>query len=76
MENAKVEEVKQILLKENPSFRELVQQHQNYEKRLSELAGLTYPSDEEILEEAALKRKKLAIKDEMYTIINEYSNSH
>ena len=76
MENAKVEEVKQILLKENPSFRELVQQHQKYEKRLSELAGLTYPSDEEILEEAALKRKKLAIKDEMYTIINEYSNSH
>lgn len=76
MENARIEELKEILLKENQNFRELAQQHQNYEKRLSELAELNYPNDDEILEETTLKRKKLAVKDEMYTMISEYNNSH
>jgi uncharacterized protein YdcH (DUF465 family) len=76
MENTRIEEVKEILLKENQNFRELAQQHQSFEKRLSELAELNYPSDEEVLEETALKRKKLAVKDEMYSIMNEYENSH
>lgn len=76
MENTRIEEVKEILLKENQNFRELAQLHQNYEKRLSELAELNYPSDDEILEENALKRKKLAVKDEMYLIMNDYDNSH
>lgn len=76
MENTRIEEVKEILLKENQNFKELAQQHQSFERRLSELAELNYPSDEEILEENALKRKKLAIKDEMYTIMNDYDNSH
>ncbi len=76
MENARIEEVKEILLKENQNFRELAQQHQSYEKRLSELAELNYPSDDEVLEETTLKRKKLAVKDEMYMIMSEYANSH
>ena len=76
MENSKIEEVKEILLKENQNFKELAQQHQSYEKRLSELSELTYPNDDEILEETALKRKKLAIKDEMYTMMSDYTNSH
>lgn len=76
MENTRIEEVKEILLKENQDFRELAQQHQNFEKRLSELAELNYPSEEEILEETALKRKKLAVKDEMYTMMNQYESSH
>lgn len=76
MENSKIKEVKEILLKENPNFRELAQQHQNYEQRLSELAELTFPNDEEILEENSLKRKKLAIKDQMYSLMSEYDGSH
>lgn len=76
MENARIEEVKEILLKENQNFRELAQQHQSYEKRLSELAELNYPSDDEVLEETTLKRKKLAVKDEMYMMMSEYANSH
>lgn len=71
-----MEEVKDILIKENQSFKELAQQHQSYEKRLDELAHLSYPSEDELLEETTLKRKKLAIKDEMYNIMNDYCNSH
>ncbi len=71
-----MEEVKDILIKENQSFKELAQQHKGYEKRLTELADLSYPSEEEIEEETTLKRKKLVIKDEMYSMMNEYCNSH
>lgn len=71
-----MEEVKDILIKENPTFKELVNQHQSYERRLTELADLSYPSEEELQEETTLKRKKLVIKDEMYNIMNEYCNSH
>jgi uncharacterized protein YdcH (DUF465 family) len=65
--------VRDELLKENQMFRELVQQHQTYEKRLTELANLTYPNDEELMEESVLKKKKLAIKDEIYTMLQEHS---
>lgn len=68
--------VRDELIKINPNFRELVHQHQNYEKRLSELAHLTYPSDDEQLEEVTLKKKKLLIKDEIYAIMHDYSVSH
>ena len=71
-----MEEVKDILIKENQAFKELANQHQSYEKRLTELADLSYPSEEELLEETTLKRKKLVIKDEMYNMMNEYCNSH
>ena len=67
--------VRDLLMKENQTFRELVQQHQNYEKRLTELASLTYPNDEELLEESTLKKKKLAIKDQIYSMMNQYSRT-
>ena len=70
-----VESLKEELIKENQMFRELALQHQNFEKRLAELSELTYPNDEELLEESILKKKKLAVKDEMYSIIEEFSNS-
>ncbi len=68
--------VKEELIKENQIFRELVQQHQNYEKRLTELAELTYPNEEELLEESTLKKKKLFIKDEIYEMIQNHAKSH
>ncbi len=76
MDITTVDTVKVELSKENQTFRDLVEQHQNFEKRLGELAELTYPNDEELLEEATLKKKKLFIKDEMYSMMQEYSNLH
>lgn len=68
-----VNPIRDTLLKESQEFRELVQIHENYEKRLTELAGLTYPNDEELLEESTLKKKKLVVKDELYAMMNEFS---
>jgi uncharacterized protein YdcH (DUF465 family) len=76
MDTAAIENVREELLRDNQNFRELAQKHQNYEKRLTEIAELTYPSDEEMLEESVLKKKKLAIKDEMYNMIQEHTKSH
>lgn len=73
MDMSTVNPVRDFLLKENQTFRELVQIHEDYEKRLNELASLTYPNDEELLEEATLKKKKLVIKDELYAMMDEYS---
>lgn len=71
-----VDPVRDALIKENPNFRELVQKHQNYERRLTELGELTYPNDDELLEETTLKKKKLLVKDEIYAIMSEYNLSH
>lgn len=68
--------VRDELIKTNSAFRDLVNQHQNYEERLSELAHLSYPSDDEQVEESTLKKKKLLIKDEIYAMMHEYSVSH
>ena len=76
MDMSTVDTVRDELLKRNQNFRDLVQQHQDYEKRLNELAGLTYPNDEELIEESTLKKKKLSIKDEIYSMISEYSKTH
>ncbi|MEO8071677.1 MAG: DUF465 domain-containing protein [Acidobacteriota bacterium] len=74
MEIPALDTVKQELIKENQAFRELVQQHHNYEERLTQLAELTYPNDEELLEETTLKKKKLIIKDQMYAMLQDYSS--
>jgi uncharacterized protein YdcH (DUF465 family) len=71
-----MESLKDELIKENQAFRTLVQQHHTYEERLSELAGLAHPNDEELLEESVLKKKKLAVKDEMYQILQEHAVAH
>lgn len=68
--------VRDELLKQDSNFRDLVQQHQNFEKRLGELAHLSYPSEDEQLEETTLKKRKLQIKDEIYAMMSSYSVSH
>ena len=67
--------IRDMLMQENQEFRELVHQHDSYEKRLSELANLNYPNDDELIEESTLKKKKLAVKDELYAMMSEFTNS-
>ena len=69
MELTKADSLKEALMAINPEFREMAREHGRYEERLSELSALTYPSDEEQLEEVTLKKKKLALKDQMYTLM-------
>ena len=74
MDMTNTESLKDELIKENSMFRELNVQHQKYEQRLTELADLHYPNDEELLEESVLKKKKLAVKDEMYAMLQQHTS--
>ena len=69
MEMTKADSLKEELMASNPEFREMAREHGRYEERLSELSALTYPSDEEQLEEVTLKKKKLALKVQMYSLM-------
>lgn len=67
--------LKEELMNRDPEFRELAREHTRYEERLSELTALAYPSDEEQLEEVTLKKKKLALKDQMYALIIQHQKN-
>ena len=66
------EALKHHLLANDSQLATLVQEHGEYEKRLSELAALLYPTVEEQVEESTLKKKKLYLKDQMETIMRRY----
>jgi uncharacterized protein YdcH (DUF465 family) len=69
METINTDSLREELIMTDPEFRELAREHGRYEARLSELSALAYPSDEEQLEEVTLKKKKLAVKDQMHEIM-------
>jgi uncharacterized protein YdcH (DUF465 family) len=75
MEIAATDSLKEELMNRDPEFRELAKEHTRYEQRLSELSALAYPSDEEQLEEITLKKKKLALKDQMYSRMLQYQKT-
>ncbi len=75
MEMTNTDGLKEQLIAIDPEFRELAREHGRYEQRLSELSSLQYPSDEEQLEEATLKKKKLAVKDQMHAIMLRYQKN-
>ena len=64
------------LIKTNPTFRDLVNQHQSFEARLNELAHLNYPNEDEQVEESTLKKKKLMVKDAIYEMMHHFEISH
>ena len=70
------EEMKQQLLESNDEFRRLATQHHDLDERIHNLAIRQYLSEPEQLEEVTLKKKKLALKDRMETIVREYARQH
>lgn len=72
MSFSETEALKQHLLTNDSQFADLAREHGEYEKRLSELAALHYPSAEEQMEESTLKKKKLFLKDQMESILRRY----
>ena len=69
MDNTTLDNLKEQLMKDDPVFRQLATEHKKYESRLDELSALTFPTEDEQLEETLLKKKKLALKDQMYEML-------
>ncbi len=75
MELTNTDSLREELIMKDPEFRELAREHGRYEARLNELSSLAYPNDEEQLEEITLKKKKLAVKDQMHEIMLRHQKS-
>jgi uncharacterized protein YdcH (DUF465 family) len=76
MSAAEAQEVKNHLLASDPQFRTLAEQHHELDDRLHQLIEKHYLSATEQVEETNLKKKKLALKDQMESILREYSRQH
>jgi uncharacterized protein YdcH (DUF465 family) len=67
MENAA--RIRERLADHDPNFRRLLGKHREYEKRLEELQSQKFLTDEEKIEEVNIKKRKLALKDEMEEMV-------
>ena len=76
MDAADTHEVRGLLLVSHDQYRQLAEQHHQLDDRLHQLTDKHFLSDSEQLEEATLKKKKLACKDRMEEIAREYAHSH
>lgn len=62
-------DIKDYLISTDDEFRKLVEQHHSYDEQLDKLVRKNFLSEEEKLLETVLKKKKLAIKDQMHSRI-------
>ena len=76
MSAAEAQEVKNLLLTSDPQFKSLAEQHHQLDDRLHQLIEKHYLSATEQVEESTLKKKKLALKDQMESILREYARQH
>ena len=76
MNAAEAQEVKNLLLQNDNSFKQLVEQHHQLDDRLHQLTERHYLSDTEQVEEATLKKRKLALKDRMEEMARLYAAHH
>lgn len=76
MSAAEEHEVKSLLLHGNDNYRQLAERHHQLDDRLHELLDKHYLSSTEQIEEATLKKRKLALKDQMEEMAREYARGH
>jgi uncharacterized protein YdcH (DUF465 family) len=64
-------ELREQLLQNNAEFRRLAAEHQHYSDQLDDLSNKHFLSDDEQLQEKTLKKKKLMLKDQMYSMVQK-----
>jgi uncharacterized protein YdcH (DUF465 family) len=68
-------DVKAALLQGDADFQQLVSEHHALDAQLRRLSTHSFPSPELQFTEAALKKKKLALKDRIEAIVREQSQA-
>ena len=64
-------ELRDQLMKENAEYRRLAAEHQSCDDQLEGLSNKHFLSEEEELQEKTLKKKKLMLKDQMYSMVQK-----
>ena len=67
--------IKQSLLKKNEEFRKAFDQHKKLEEKLTKLNAKSYLTEDEKLKEKQFKKKKLLLKDKMFSMIAAHKKS-
>jgi uncharacterized protein YdcH (DUF465 family) len=76
MNAADAQEVKTLLLQSNEVYRQLSERHHELDDRLHQLTEQHFLTTAEQLEEVTLKKRKLALKDQMERMALEYAKAH
>jgi uncharacterized protein YdcH (DUF465 family) len=76
MSHANAQEVRDFLLQSNERYRQLAERHHELDHRLHELSDKQYLSAAERIEAINLKKRKLALKDQMELIAREWARQH
>ncbi len=76
MSPAEAQQVRNLLLHNDPTYRDLAERHHQLDDRLHQFTERPYLSDSEQVEEVTLKKLKLAVKDQMERITREYVQAH
>ena len=76
MSPAEAQEVRNLLLHNDPNYRELAERHHQLDHKLHQFTDRHYLTDSEQVEEITLKKLKLALKDQMERIAREYAQAH
>lgn len=73
MSAAEAQEAKNLLLQSNDEYRQLADRHHQLDDRLHELTEKHYLSTAEQVEEVTIKKRKLALKDQMEMIARDFA---
>lgn len=76
MEVTSQDEIKAHLLQTSDSYRQLHNQHLEYDRIVADLEARHTLTPEEELEEHRLKKLKLHLKDEMELMVSQYQPQH
>ena len=74
MNAAEAQDAKHLLLQNDDQYRALAEQHHQLDDQLHHYTDRHYLSPTEQLEEVTLKKKKLALKDQMEALAREYAH--
>lgn len=66
------DELKAHLMATDERFRNLVQQHQDYSRKVESMEAAGHLSDQEQMEHVRLKKLKLRLKDEMMEMLSRH----
>ena len=76
MDKAIQEELKAHLMQTNETYRNLMNQHHEYDLLVEQLERKPALTADEEIEEHRLKKLKLQLKDQMEQIVSEYKLQH
>jgi len=69
------QEIRQSLLASNPEFQRLAEEHSRCESQLDQILKSSYLNSDDLVQETALKKLKLRLKDRMEMMLAQYQRA-